>query len=186
MPKRNYHRNDSGLFLPDDSIVTPGRARERHSVAAERGMSRRRCCCGVSAPSCAWAYVFDEPYNCYGSYGDFTAYGWVLYYEASLGCWNLGMAPSPILDLGSGLGCDRCAVTPESVSAIITVGDQPASCTDCSTKTGTYILTYRNWSYGSPTWDFRNYTAGCAWDETAFTAWDNLPCVATSCYVTAL
>jgi len=40
----NYRRRDSGLFLPDDELVMPGRQRARHDIGARRGMGRRKCC----------------------------------------------------------------------------------------------------------------------------------------------
>lgn len=43
MAKRNYQRRESGLIVPDDTIVVP-RVRDRHDVGSRRGMSRRRCC----------------------------------------------------------------------------------------------------------------------------------------------
>ena len=60
------YRKTNGLFLPDSTLVTPGRVRERHAVNSRKWFSRRRCCCkkcGCSANSISRCTLDCTPAN---------------------------------------------------------------------------------------------------------------------------
>jgi hypothetical protein len=109
MAKRKYYRRDSGLLLPDDSLIAPNVNTPRPWYAgrldSRRWMSRRKCCCDVSE-SCT---IFSDEFTT-----DDLAENWT---EIS-GEWSIGSGVLSTSDSDAILTCNT-TLTPFENHAVV-------------------------------------------------------------------